>query len=248
MERVVSGGHNDVAMTEFQIYLDSLIGSWEALAVPQPGARVIHGDGFVASRFPTQPVLDNGVLLDPDALPALCDVYVDVPRWAVWTCAEDTAGAVRAAGFVEDEVTYPMVARLAELPLTGQAGPPVVACEDLTVVAELNQVPVDLLLGVQGLRCYATADHSACALLIEVGSDVNVSFVATRAANRRRGYAGAVLRRALADARADGFTTSSLQATPMARGVYQRLGYRPVSVWQEWSLARSSSQSMEAVN
>jgi len=234
-------------MTDFEIYLDSLTASWEALAVPQPGACVIHGDGFVASRFPTQPVLDNGVLLDPHALSALCDVYVDVARWAVWTCAEDTAAAVRAAGFVEDEVTYPMVARLAELPLSGEAGPPVVAGEDLEVVAELNHVPVDLLVGVHGLRCYATADHSACALLIEVGSDVNVSFVATRTADRRRGYAGAVLRRALADARTDGFTTSSLQATPMAHGVYRRLGYRPVSVWQEWLLARSSSQSIEAL-
>ena len=228
----------DADLRGFDTYLASLVGSWRAMAVPQPRAAVLTGDGFVAARFPPQPIFDNAVLLKGDALPAARAVYVGLARYAVWTATEATARAVQAAGFVPDEVTHPMVCDLSRWDAPGAPaaaeGPTVRAGADPGLIAELNGVPQSLLDGVPGLRCYATEDESAGAVLIEVGDDVNVSFVATRPPARRRGLAGAVLARALADARADGFTTSSLQATAMALGVYRRLGYRQVATWQEW--------------
>ena len=34
-----------------------------------------------------------------------------------------------------------------------------------------------------------------------------------------------------------GAFTASLQATPMAEGLYARLGFRPVARWHEWTPA-----------
>src|SRR4051794_1057049 len=44
-------------------YLASLIGSWQAFCAVAPGARVIAGRSWVAARFPTEPLLDNALLL-----------------------------------------------------------------------------------------------------------------------------------------------------------------------------------------
>jgi GNAT superfamily N-acetyltransferase len=71
-------------------------------------------------------------------------------------------------------------------------------------------------------------------VVITVGSDANVSFVATRSTARRRGLATAVTAAALSDARDRGSTTASLQATQMAEQLYAGLGFKPVARWQEW--------------
>src|SRR4028119_1805261 len=131
-----------------------------------------------------------------------------------------------------------MVCRLDSL-VDGEGSSNVRVVADVPVehIAALNDVSEDLLLGVPGVRAFATEGLEAGAVLIEVGRDVNVSFVATRPDCRRRGLASAVLDFALRQAREAGFQTSSLQATAMGRGVYQRLGYVPVGTWQEWTPA-----------
>jgi ribosomal protein S18 acetylase RimI-like enzyme len=199
----------------FATYRASLVGSWRTMAAPRPDAEVIDGPGYTAAVFGSTPVLDNALLDEPAAL-------ADV--------------ALTAAGYRRDEVTRPMVLDLARLrpdPDPRARGVAVVPV-DASVVARLNGLDPGILAGVPGARARATADGTSGAVLIEVGSDVNLSFVATRPGARRRGLASAVVVAALAEARADGFATSSLQATADGRHPYSRLGYREVGAWQEW--------------
>jgi GNAT superfamily N-acetyltransferase len=51
---------------------------------------------------------------------------------------------------------------------------------------------------------------------------------------RRRGLAAALVRHALRRARERGCTSASLQATPMAEGVYGSVGFRPLGRYVEW--------------
>ncbi|MDG6103152.1 GNAT family N-acetyltransferase [Dactylosporangium aurantiacum] len=224
-------------MDAFAGYLASLVGSWEALATPHPDASVVRGAGFVAARFPSHPVLCNAVLLDPAALPALAGLYTGIPGYAVWSADGATAAVLAAAGMRRDETTVPMRCDLRDLPPgadPADGSPGVVADADPGVVAAITGTDETLVRGVPGLRAYASAGHESCLVLIPVGSDVNVSFVATLPRARRRGLARSVLRRALHDARDGGFATASLQATPMAERLYAAEGFAAVGAWQEW--------------
>jgi ribosomal protein S18 acetylase RimI-like enzyme len=70
----------------------------------------------------------------------------------------------------------------------------------------------------------------ACvAVTLRIGDDVSVQYVATDAAYRRRGLAAQVVGAALAEARADGSRTATLQASPDGYSVYERLGFRTVA-------------------
>ncbi len=227
-------------MDGFAGYLASLTGSWEALAVPHADASVVRGEGFVAARFGSHPVLCNAVLLDPAALPAVADVFAGLPVYAVWSAGAATAAALHDAGLRRDETTVPMRCDLRGLtpdPGTEQrrdGGDGVLMDVDPGVVARITEVGEDLVRGVPGLRAFASAGHESCLVLIPVGTDVNVSFVTTLPGARRRGLARAVLRRALRDAAARGFATASLQSTPMAEALYAAEGFVPVGAWQEW--------------
>jgi GNAT superfamily N-acetyltransferase len=186
-------------------------------------------------------------------------VYAGTGGYALW-CRDDdgdTAAVLAGRGYGRAETTRPMVCRLRDPtgapgadptarpgadPTAGPgadpaAGPDVLVDADPGPVAALNGVPPHLLRGVPGLRAYATAGYESALILISAGTDVNVSFVATRPPARGRGLATAVLGAALADARRRGARTATLQATPMAERLYLRLGFRPVGRWQEWSPA-----------
>jgi ribosomal protein S18 acetylase RimI-like enzyme len=223
-------------VSDFGTYLESLLGSWELLAAACPGAEVLRHGHFLASVSPCHPVFNNAILLAPGAVQEVTEMYEGVGNFAIWSHDVATARALDEHGFTRAEVTRPMVCKLNELSSGAQA-PVVRVLHDAPVeqIAALNGVSEDLLVGLRGVRAYATEDFTAGAVLMEVGSDVNVSFVATRSEQRRRGLASAVLRVALEQAHLDGFRTSSLQSTQMAQGVYQRLGYAPVGTWQEWT-------------
>ena len=224
-------------MISFATYLDSLIGSWRALAAVHAEAKVVAGDGYVTARFPTVPILDNALLFDAARLPEVQAVYADVERYAVWTADTPTANRVAEAGFARDEMTVAMVCPLPLLDDPPRDLVPAargVGRTEVDTIAGLNQVPVTMLRGVPGARAYATTEADSGALLIEVSTDVNVSFVATRPDRRRRGLATAVLRHALTEAADDGFVSASLQATAMATQLYRDIGFRQVGLWQEW--------------
>lgn len=204
------------------------------MAVPHPDAVVVRGDCFVASRFP-YPVLNNAVIFDAPALDAVREVYGAEP-YAVWseTADEEVASVLTAGGFRRDITTRPMLCRLADADLA-EAGPgPVSADVDPSIVAELNGVTADLVRGVPGLRAYATAGFESGLIVLPVGTDANISFVATRPDARRRGFGSRVVRAALRDALDDGYLTASLQAMPLAEPMYIRVGFRSVGQWQEW--------------
>ena len=70
--------------------------------------------------------------------------------------------------------------------------------------------------------------------ILPVGAVAGVYHVATLPWARRRGLAGNLLLLALADARAAGCQLSTLTATPDARALYERLGYRAVGLLEQW--------------
>ncbi|MEV4513202.1 GNAT family N-acetyltransferase [Dactylosporangium sp. NPDC049525] len=220
-------------MDAFAGYLASLVGSWEALAAPHADASVVRGEGFVAARFPSHPVLCNAILLDPAALPSIAGGYGAGASYAVWSADDATAAALAGAGWRRDETTVPMRCDLRGLRPDPGAGD-VTVDADPGVVAGITGVDEALVRGVPGLRAFASAGRESCAVLIPVGTDVNVSFVATVPGARRRGLARSVLRRALREAAEGGFATASLQSTPMAEPLYAAEGFVPVGAWQEW--------------
>jgi GNAT superfamily N-acetyltransferase len=61
-----------------------------------------------------------------------------------------------------------------------------------------------------------------------------VTLVGTLEAARGRGLATLLMRRALADARERGCTTTTLVATKMGHPIYARLGYRDFGRVQMW--------------
>jgi GNAT superfamily N-acetyltransferase len=77
----------------------------------------------------------------------------------------------------------------------------------------------------------------ACAASVTAGQDVWFALVATRPEHRGRGLSGELMRTALRAARAEGCTSSSLEASAQARSVYGRLGYRELGETQLWERA-----------
>lgn len=223
-------------MGDFARYLDALVQSWRDL----PMVSVIRTAGFVAARSPFA-VLNNTILLAAEALPEVVAPYARGTTFAIWTRDGDaaTANAVRAAGFVPDITTRPMLADL-DRPDAAPYTEPVLVRRDAdpALVAARNGVPPELLAGVPGLRCYASGGGESVLAAQDCGPDVVVSFVATRPEDRGRGLAGALLAAALQDARERGLRGAALQATPLAEPLYRRAGFRSVGRWHEWVAGR----------
>lgn len=68
--------------------------------------------------------------------------------------------------------------------------------------------------------------------------DCGIYMVGTVPAARRRGLATALSSLAVAEARARGCITASLQATEMAVGVYARVGFRDLGRFEEYVRSR----------
>ncbi len=66
------------------------------------------------------------------------------------------------------------------------------------------------------------------------GDTVGVYHVATLSGARRRGIAGNLLLLALRDARESGCRWATLTATPEARSLYERLGFRACGLIEQW--------------
>ena len=95
-------------------------------------------------------------------------------------------------------------------------------------LAPLVAAIVDPRVRTHGVR--VNGEWACVAVTVRVGDDVSVQYVATEARHRRQGLAARVVGGALADARADGMRTATLQASPDGRGVYERLGFRTVTM------------------
>jgi hypothetical protein len=88
--------------------------------------------------------------------------------------------------------------------------------------------------------------HPAAALgVLRAGPVAGVYHVATVSWARRRGLAGNLLLLALREALAAGCATSTLTATPEARSLYERLGYRAVGVMEQWMPGTRLARELE---
>jgi GNAT superfamily N-acetyltransferase len=236
---------------------------WEGFAQLQallgghagPGS-VLERDGMVASVVPgapDSPTLNAAVAIEPDEaaghLEDLRERYAqaNVRRWGVWLDghASRAAHALARAGMVVTTASPGMGALLDELPIADAGEDPKLT--DLATVGRVN----DLAYGNRDdrlertlkplpngiLRAYrADLDGraAAVALALHHNDDCGVSFVATIPKARRKGLASAVMRQALAAARRQGCTTTTLQATDAGERLYVNLGYRHLTVMQLW--------------
>jgi ribosomal protein S18 acetylase RimI-like enzyme len=222
-----------------------------------PGA-VLERDGLVASvvpNAPESPTLNAAVAIEPDRvqthLGELADRYAmaNVRRWGVWLDggASRMSRALERAGMVVTTASPGMGAELARLELA----PETPKRADLATVGRIN----DLAYGNFDSRLERTlaplpngilhtyrADldgrAAAVAMAMHHDDDCGVSFVATLPQARRRGLATAVMRQALTHARANGCSTSTLQATDVGERLYENLGYRRLGLMQLWELRK----------
>jgi len=217
--------------------------------------RTLERDGLVASIVPSaagSPTLNAAVALEPDEaarhVDELEELYTRaaVRRWGIWIDGHATGAAQRLArrGMVMTTASPGMGAAIDELPCDGAATAPT----DLATVGRVN----DLAYGNYDARLERTlsplpngvlkayradlADGSpaAVALALHHERDAGISFVATVPKARRQGLATNVMQQALKDARDNGCTTTTLQATDVGEHLYAALGYRRLTVMQLW--------------
>jgi GNAT superfamily N-acetyltransferase len=238
------------------------LASWiRATAAAGVGSRVHERDGVTAQVSPSAPdaslfnsvtYRDIGALRA--ALPELESVYADagVGAWTVWAHESDVEAAalLREGGHVLDSSPEGMGCSLDELmapegldELEFTERP---ALEDLRLVlAEGYGLPLELSRRVTadvpaGPTTVVALAHvegrPACTAQVTIaGEDAGVYAVATVPAARGRGLARRLQYALLKRAAGSGARTTTLQASPMGRGVYAALGYRsfgPMNMWE----------------
>ncbi|QSQ21122.1 GNAT family N-acetyltransferase [Pyxidicoccus parkwayensis] len=184
------------------------------------------------------------------ALPALEAFFRShgVPAWRMVVPPGSAEGerVLGSAGYRPDErLSDAMGLVLAEVPDVPPSVP-LVAPKTLAELVELNitawgewsgtltvwnegpPLPVHTLLACEAGR------PLACGFTHDVGDTAGVFMVATAPEARGRGLASEVMRGLLAGARARGMVASVLQATPQAKAMYHRLGYRDLGAWANW--------------
>jgi GNAT superfamily N-acetyltransferase len=239
---------------------------WEGFAALQAllGGHAGHGtvverEGLVASvvpNAPDSPTLNAAVAIEPDEAPHRLDDlkrrYEDagVRRWGVWLDgrASLAAQALTQAGMVVTTASPGMGAEIADL-RTDDDPPPNEA--DLETVGRVNDLAYGNYDGrlertlkplpngiLHGYRVDHDGGPAAVALALHHDEDCGISFVATVPKARRRGLASKVMRQALTEAKHDGCTTTTLQATDVGERLYTNLGYRHLCMMQLWELRR----------
>lgn len=219
----------------------SLVGAWRAYATRADGAAMHELPGASAAVFPhgaAREIFNNALLArrvtDVDAtLAALCRLYGEagVDGFALWVDAADERALATgaAAGWRQEETTRSMAMRLAEGPDAAEGAGVEPLAEPAEAMVLNGAVPELLSDWPADARGYVARDEDgralSTALALRIGDDCHVAFVATDPAARRRGLAGRVLARLLADAAADGCTTASLNATEIAESLYARAGF-----------------------
>ncbi|HET9163850.1 MAG TPA: GNAT family N-acetyltransferase [Solirubrobacterales bacterium] len=234
----------------------------EAFGSAAPDSRLVRDDGLLAAIVPATPLRSvfNSVFYSyPAALArehgTLATAYeaAGVRAWTVWVPAGDRASADLLAerGHVLDGVPRAMALDLAELgPGPPRPGGVEAAPVEPPAVAALN----DRAYGFGGEEAFraafagetaarwhgawAAGEPVACAGTIDAGDDCCVTGVATLPEFQRRGIAGWLLRRALAEARERGMRTASLRASKAGAPAYERLGFLDLGCVEMWELRR----------
>ena len=222
------------------------------------GGSVLTRDGLVASIVPSapdSPTLNAAVAIEPDAAAAHLDELAaryrraNVRRWGVWLDGGATTAAHRLAraGMAVTSASPGMGAYLANDLAADPADTPDPTHADLATVGRVNDLAYGNYDGrlertltplpngvLSGYRADLDGRPAAVALALHHNHDCGVSFVATIPEARRRGLARAVMRQALAAARTQGCTTTTLQAPDHGERLYASLGYRRLCAMQLW--------------
>jgi ribosomal protein S18 acetylase RimI-like enzyme len=216
--------------------------------------HTLERDGLVASIVPSapeSPTLNAAVAIDPEAaaqnLDALADRYrkAKVRRWGIWTDggASLAAQALADRGMVMTTASPGMGAALDGLPIEDAD----LETADLATVGRVNDLAYGNYDGrlertltplpngvLKGYKVDLDGSPAAVALALHHDEDAGISFVATIPKARRRGLATQVMHQALHEAREQGCTTTTLQATDVGERLYANLGYRRLTVMQLW--------------
>jgi GNAT superfamily N-acetyltransferase len=231
---------------------DTLLACWAALARISRGARLIRSATASAAVFPDWTPLNNAILLDsPDRATAnasrLAHVYASagVGAWALWLPSDivDLDAADRPSsevgGLTRDTTTLVMQTTL---PNTLRRHPAVVSTSIKTATrAGETPIPVAELEpsdGVPDLFAWALVHQgiAVCGAWSFVHLyDCGVYAVETLPEFRRRGFARALVEHVLADARARGARTASLQSTRAGQPLYAALGFTAAGRYEEWA-------------
>ncbi len=175
-------------------------------------------------------------------------------EWAANDPGEQFAAVLREAGLQTLMVLMGMSAE--ELAPARYPPPPeldirlVTTVEQSAALAELNCVAnhMPAAIGASialpgywsaprfGYLGYVNGEPVAAGAVIEVQGVAYVGWMATAEDHRGKGYAEAIIRRALeAERRRTGITRTILHATAMGEPVYRRLGYRTHTVFTCWA-------------
>jgi GNAT superfamily N-acetyltransferase len=221
--------------------------------------RVIEREGLLASIVPSapeSPTLNAAVALEPDVIPEhlreLEERYraARVRRWGVWLDGSATlaARALYHAGLSPTTQSPGMGAdideiggsaatpRHADLRTVGRVNDLAYGNRDQRLERTLKPLPNGLLTGFRADLQDGTPGAVALAHLYE--DDCGISFVATVPKARRKGLATNVMQQALAHARSEGCTTTTLQATDVGERLYEHLGYHRLCEMQLWERRR----------
>lgn len=219
-----------------------------------PGGSLWERGGVTAGIVPAmaeRSVVNSVVYDDATELEGRLDEVRDayhqagVLAWTVWAHESDAAAvrALDAAGNVLDSEPMAMARELDGIDRPGDGELDLVPEPEPEAVAEVIEPAYGwedvggVLRWYDGYHPYlALVDgRPACTLAVhDHDGDAHVTLVATAEAARGRGLASMVMRRALADARERGCTTTTLVATRMGHPVYARLGYRELGRVQMW--------------
>ena len=233
VSRALAAGHHGPMEVARSTSIGTLTASWAALVRGSAGS-VKWGPGFVAAHCKHE-VFNNTLLLAPsaEAVAAAARFYESRHlRWSLWTGDAATSQVPLGGGFVAAGNTTDMARTLADLPPCSAT--PTVVSTTPAAVAKINGLSGRLLRGVTGFDAFTAGGESAGLLSFRHEDDVHLSFLATKPEHRKRGLASALVTAALHQARRCGAATVTLQATPAALSLYQRLGFTAIGEWHEW--------------
>lgn len=243
---------------------ESLHPFYELMAAGAPTSRIERMRDVLACVVPSVPERSfmNGVVYDDagaleEALPGLARLYDDagVNAWTVWTKAGDRRAAevLERAGHVLDATPVAMAMPLAEWEQVPGRGAEVGAI-DVGGLTRINDAAYGwndeftrgFSTAKEQLRKYgARIDGTdvACAAWLRCGDDCAVYMVACLPEAQGRGLATDLMIRILGDARAEGCTTTTLQASKAGYPIYLRLGYRDLGRLEMWERRREAGDA-----
>jgi ribosomal protein S18 acetylase RimI-like enzyme len=228
----------------------TLVASWREYARGAHGAQVLRVPGAHVAVFTEEPesLVYNNALMDvgldlevrESAIAALEQEYVEsgIDRYAAWVHEGDAEmrADLEARKYVVTETTRAMGMSLADLD---------VPRPDLDVTPAAWSDYVTLLGLGEDFQQYADpaayvvrvarldGQVAAVAMAYDHDDDCGIYNVTTLEPARRRGLGTAVTAFLLHEARDRGCTTATLQSTPMAEGLYSRVGFRDLGRYLE---------------